>query len=76
MDVLSPIVQLSPIVTSAGCISSMYTSWPIQTLLPITTPRNLCSHGRKLNPPGATKAILAASLLNRSGNLNGLYLSS
>src|ERR1700733_2600720 len=68
-------VQLSPIVTSAGCISSMYTSWPIQTFLPITTPRNRCSHGRKLNPPGVKKAILPTSLLSRSGKINGSYLS-
>jgi hypothetical protein len=50
----------------------MYTNWLIQTFLPITTPRNRCSHGRKLNPPGAKKAILPASLLRSTGSVNGL----
>ena len=67
-------MQLSPMLTSVGCISSMYTNWLIQTLFPIVTPRSRCNHGRKLNPPGATKAILPASL-PRSRNVNGSYLS-
>jgi hypothetical protein len=62
-------------VTSVGWISSIYTSWPIQTLLPITTPRDRCNHGRKLNPPGARKAILPASLPSRGGNFTGFHLS-
>ena len=64
-------IQFSPMLTSVGCISSMYTNWLIQTFLPIATPRRRCSQGRKLNPPGATKAILPASLLSRTGSLNG-----
>jgi hypothetical protein len=71
IDVLRPMMQLSPMLTSVGCISSMYTNWLIQTFLPIATPRRRCSHGRKLNPPGAIKAILPASLLSRTGSLNG-----
>jgi hypothetical protein len=68
-------VQLSPIVTSVGCSSSMYTSWLIHTLLPIATPRSRCSQGRKLNPPGTTKAILPANLPSRTGKINGSSLS-
>jgi hypothetical protein len=68
-------VQLSPIVTSSGCNSSIYTNWLIQTLLPITTPRSRLRHGRKLCPPGATKAILLTSLPSRGGKVNGSYPS-
>src|ERR1700758_450054 len=39
------------------------------------TPRNRCSHGRTLAPPGARNATLPASLLSSTGNFNGFYLS-
>src|SRR5208282_2901619 len=75
IDVLRPMTQLSPMVTSSGWISSMYTNWPIQTFFPIAAPRHRWIHGRTLNPPGAANAILPASLLSRTGNINVSRLS-